>query len=239
MTDSKAVLEFDGITAGYGHSTVLRDLSFSVPQGQVVGCLGANGVGKTTMLRVAAGLLRPLAGRVIVDQREATRSAPHERVKAGICLIPEGRGIFRSLTVAENLRVHQPRWVHNHDRVDAAVDAFPVLANRRNQVAGSLSGGEQQMLALARAWLASPRLVMVDEASMGLAPRMVDVVFSALNKLVAQGVALLIVEQYVNLVLDLADRVLVLDKSGIRFSGKPSDLDAAELAQTYLGDRAS
>jgi branched-chain amino acid transport system ATP-binding protein len=239
MTDSTAVLEFEGITAGYGQSTVLRDLSFSVPPGQVVGCLGANGVGKTTMLRVAAGLLRPRAGRVIVDQREATKAAPHERVKAGICLIPEGRGIFRSLTVAENLRIHQPRWIHNHDLLDAAVDAFPVLANRGNQVAGSLSGGEQQMLALARAWLTSPRLVMVDEASMGLAPRIVDLVFSGLHKLAAQGVALLIVEQYVNLVLDLADRVLVLDKSGIRFSGKPSDLDADELVQAYLGDRAS
>jgi branched-chain amino acid transport system ATP-binding protein len=235
MTDSASMLEFQGITAGYGRSTVLRDLTFAVPSGQVVGCLGANGVGKTTMLRVAAGLIRPRSGRLVTEGRDITKAAPHDRAKAGLCLIPEGRGIFRSLTVAENLRIHQPSWVHGQDALNAALDAFPVLAKRRNQQAGSMSGGEQQMLALARAWLASPKLVMVDEASMGLSPRIVDVVFSALRTLADRGTTLLIVEQYVNIVLDLADLVLVLDKTGVRFYGKPADLNTDELAQAYLG----
>jgi branched-chain amino acid transport system ATP-binding protein len=235
MTDSVSMLEFRGVTAGYGRSTVLRDLTFSVPSGQVVGCLGANGVGKTTMLRVAAGLVRPRSGTLVAEGRDITKATPHDRARVGLCLIPEGRGIFRSLTVAENLRIHQPPWVHGRDAFNAALEAFPVLGQRRNQQAGSLSGGEQQMLSLARAWLASPKLVMVDEASMGLSPRMVDVVFSALRNLADSGATLLIVEQYVNIVSELADLVLVLDKTGVRFYGKPADLDTDELAQTYLG----
>jgi branched-chain amino acid transport system ATP-binding protein len=140
--------------------------------------------------------------------------------------------------VAENLRIQQPPWIDGRDAVNAALDAFPVLAERRNQQAGSMSGGEQQMLALARAWLAKPRLVMVDEASMGLSPRMVDVVFEALRALANGGATLLIVEQYANIVSEFADLILVLDKRGVRFYGKPADLNAEELTQMYLGDKA-
>lgn len=239
MGDVPAILEFEGLTAGYGRSIVLRDLSFSAPAGKVVVLLGANGVGKTTTLRVAAGLVRPSSGRVLLDGKDVTRVAPHDRAHAGLCLIPEGRGIFRSLSVADNLRMHQPPWVRSGDQLAAALDAFPILARRRHQLAGSMSGGEQQILALARAWLCSPKLVMVDEASMGLAPKIVDVVFDALKVLADRGTALLVVEQYVKRALALADLALVMNKTGIAFFGPPSELDEDELVESYMGGQSS
>ena len=229
------ILEFQNVTAGYDTTTVLRDLSFSIPAGQVVACIGANGVGKTTTLRVAAGLLKPISGQVLLGGREATGWAPHERVAAGLCLIPEGRGIFRSLTVAENLRLQQPAWVKGNEQLSAALEAFPILSARMNQVAGNLSGGQQQMLALARAWLSSPKVVLLDEVSMGLAPIMVDTLFEALRKLSVAGGALFLVEQYVARAIALADLVLVLTRNGVAYFGPPAALDEVDLIETYLG----
>jgi len=232
---SDAQLELTRITAGYGHTTVIRDINISVPSGSVVAMLGANGAGKTTTLRVVAGLLRPSAGRVTLRDLDITALEPNARARRGLCLIPEGRGIFPSLTVAENLRLQQPTWVKDAQIVDAVFETFPILSERRSQPAGSMSGGQQQMLALARAWLAKPNVVLLDEVSLGLAPVVVDSIFSALRQLAATGVTLLLVEQYVHRALDLADYVLLLDRGSVAYFGPSSDLDDEHLAQTYLG----
>jgi branched-chain amino acid transport system ATP-binding protein len=230
-------LELRDIEAGYGRTQVLRGVTVEVPAGQVVTLLGANGVGKTTTLRVASGLLRPTHGTVAINGVDVTSRPSHTRTKAGICLIPEGRGIFRSLTVGENLRLQVPPWSRDRD-IDRAVEAFPILGKRLNQVAGSLSGGQQQMLALSRAYLASPSVVLVDEASMGLAPLLVDHVFETLRNLAASGVALLIVEQYVNRAIEIADKVVLLDKGSVVFESTPAMLSASDLLRTYLGSEA-
>jgi branched-chain amino acid transport system ATP-binding protein len=203
--------------------TVLRDVDLVVPPGQVVALLGANGAGKTTLLRTAAGLLPPSRGQVRIEGVEVTKQAPNRRSRAGLCLIPEGRGIFRNLTVAENLRMSTPAWVSRPD-LDAVYDAFPILKERRKQLAGSMSGGQQQMLALARASLAEAKLVLVDEASMGLAPIAVDIIFAALSALAARGVALLVVEQYVNRALAMADVVYLMKKGVVTLAGPPAGL---------------
>jgi branched-chain amino acid transport system ATP-binding protein len=222
------------VTAGYGRGVAIRDVSFEVPRSGVVAVLGANGVGKTTTLRVASGLLRPKSGQVMVNGNDVTKLAPHQRAEAGLCLIPEGRGVFRGLTVADNLRIQIPPWRRDVN-VDRAVEAFPVLGRRLGQMAGSLSGGEQQMLALSRAYLSEPSVVLVDEVSMGLAPALVDQIFVTLRDLAARGVALVIVEQYVGRALEIADDVVLLDKGQVTFSGKAAEVNEASLVQNYLG----
>jgi len=235
VTDPGApVLELSAITAGYGRATVMRDLSLSVAPGSAVALLGPNGAGKTTVMRVAAGLIRPTAGTVRIGSADVTRSSPHDRAKRGLCLIPEGRGIFRSLTVRDNLRLSVPPW-RSGASLDDALEAFPILAQRTRQVAGTMSGGQQQMLALARAYLSDPKLVLLDEVSMGLAPIIVDEIFESLRVLASTGVALLLVEQYVGRALDLADRVYLIDRGEIRFEGTPDQLDERALSAHYLG----
>jgi branched-chain amino acid transport system ATP-binding protein len=189
------VLELRGISAAYGQTPILRDISIAVNPGEVVALLGPNGMGKTTTLRVAAGLLAPRKGKVLVAGKDVTRLSPNRRAAAGLCLIPEGRGIFRGLTVAENLRLQVPKGLSATASIDIVVDAFPVLGKRLSQLAGKMSGGEQQMLALARAYVCNPKVVLLDEVSMGLSPLMVDNVFDAITRLTAAGVSLLIVEQ--------------------------------------------
>jgi branched-chain amino acid transport system ATP-binding protein len=228
------VLELRNVTAGYGQATVLRDVSFTVARGQVAALLGPNGAGKTTTLRVALGLVRPRSGTVWATGTEVTRQRPHQRARRGLCLIPEGRGIFRSLTVRENLRLQVPPWQSDH-AIDVAVAAFPVLGQRLGQVAGTMSGGEQQMLALARAYLSRPDLVVIDEISLGLAPKVVDSIFASLRRLAADGMALLLVEQYVNRALGMADQVLLLDRGSLSFSGPADQVNEDTLMQAYLG----
>src|SRR5215210_4480450 len=157
-----AVLELSGITAGYGRTTVLRDVDVTVEAGTVVALLGPNGAGKTTLLRTAAGLMRPSAGVIRQEGDDVTRRDAVRRARAGLCLVPEGRGIFRSLTVKENLLLQVPPW-HKDGGLERAYETFPVLKERNRQVAGTMSGGQQQMLALARAYLADPKLVLLDE----------------------------------------------------------------------------
>jgi branched-chain amino acid transport system ATP-binding protein len=226
------VLELRDISAGYGDSSVLRGVNLAVPDGTVVALLGPNGAGKTTLLRVAAGLMAPRAGSILLDGSEITATGPDERARAGVCLIPEGRGVFPSLTVAENLRLQAGSRGAD---LRPALDAFPLLADHLEQPAGTLSGGQQQMLALARVFLARPRLVLVDEASTGLAPKAVDAVFDALGAFAEAGIALLVVEQYVSRALELADYVFLLNKGGIAFVGEPAELDSAEVFARYLG----
>jgi branched-chain amino acid transport system ATP-binding protein len=226
------------VTAGYGRTTVLRDVSLTVPSGRLVALLGPNGAGKTTLLRVASGLLRPAAGEVLLAGENVTRCAPNQRARSGLCLIPEGRGIFRSLTVRDNLRMQVPPWERD-TAVDIAVAAFPILGQRLSQVAGSLSGGQQQMLALGRAYLSRPAVVLLDEVSMGLAPRVVDEIFAALASLATTGVALLLVEQYVNRALEMADDVVLLDRGAVTYAGAAGDLDEAAVLRGYLGGDVS
>jgi branched-chain amino acid transport system ATP-binding protein len=232
--DQPPALELDGISAGYEGATVCTDLSLTVPAGSVTALLGANGAGKTTTLRVAAGLLRPTRGVVRVYGADVTRLPAHQRARAGVCLIPEGRGIFRSLTVAENLRLQGPPRA-SADGLHRVIEVFPALGRHLGREAGSLSGGEQQMLALARAYLANPALVLVDEASCGLSPLMVDQVFATLRDIAAAGVALLIVEQYVHRALEVAQQVVVLDRGRVLFRGQPSELGRDVLLRSYLG----
>ena len=229
------MLDLSGVTAGYGGSTVLRDVNVKVPSGSVTAIVGANGAGKTTLLRVASGLLRPANGDVVFDGRNLTGCPAHAFFRAGICHIPEGRGIFRSLTVRENLILQSPRGTRPGDAIDAVSQAFPKLAERLSQTAGTLSGGEQQMLALAHAYLSNSKVILLDEVSMGLAPRIVDDIFEFLRVLAGSGCALVIVEQYVNRALELADFVFVMGRGQVTFSGEPSEVDVDELLSDYLG----
>jgi branched-chain amino acid transport system ATP-binding protein len=230
------MLELRGIQAGYGEHVVLRDISLTVEPGSVVAVLGPNGAGKTTLLRVASGLLRPSAGAVLLDGEDVTRARAHARARRGLCHIPEGRGIYPTLTVRENLVLHS-RPGEEAVAVDRAIAAFPVLGEKLRQPGGQLSGGQQQMLSLVRAYLTSPRLVLVDEASMGLAPVVVDQIFEFLAEIAASGTALLLVEQYVSRALALASHVYLLNKGGVVFSGRPQDI-ADDLFAAYLGTAA-
>jgi branched-chain amino acid transport system ATP-binding protein len=190
------MLTLDSVTAGYGDTTVLRSVDFAVGDGDVVALLGPNGAGKTTLLRTATGFVKPRSGRIAFDGQDVTGNAPHRYSRRGVCHLPEGRGIFPSLTVMENLTV-QAREVDLKQSLADVTELFPILAQRLGQTAGSLSGGEQQMLALSRAYLTKPKVVLVDEPSLGLAPRIVDRIYEVLARFVARGVSLVIVEQYV------------------------------------------
>ncbi len=226
-------LELRGIHAGYGKVPVLRDVSLTVPPGSIVALLGVNGVGKSTAMRVAGGLLRPSSGDVLIGGEVMTERAANQRLRQGLCLIPEGRGIFRSLSVRENLALQVPPW--SDSPVDPAIAAFPVLGKRLNQVAGTMSGGEQQMLALARCYLSRPSVVLLDELSTGLAPIIVREIFDTLASLAATGVAMLIVEQYVSQALALADTAYILNQGQIEYAGDPRALNEGALIQSYLG----
>jgi branched-chain amino acid transport system ATP-binding protein len=228
------ILDLRGITAGFGHLTVLRDIDLSVRRGTAVGLLGPNGAGKTTLLRLAAGLMRPSSGSVWIAGEEVTHRHVEERAQRGLCLIPEGRGIFRNLTVAENLRLQLPPW-RKRERYDEVLETFPILKERLRQTAGTLSGGQQQMLALARCYLAKPSVVLLDEVSMGLAPRLVDQIFDSLKALADSGVALLLVEQYVNRALEMVDEVYLVNRGRITHRGPAGELDENSVLRHYLG----
>jgi branched-chain amino acid transport system ATP-binding protein len=228
------VLELRNICAGYGTGRVLENVHLVVPDGAVVALLGPNGAGKTTLLKVMSGLLRPMSGRMFLDGVDVTGASPYELARAGICHVPEGRGIFPTLTVADNLRLQAPRSVDRR-AVDLAAAVFPRLAQRRNQLAGTMSGGEQQMLALSRAYVAEPATVLLDEVSMGLAPLIVDEIFGYLRRLAGEGISLLVVEQYVARALELADYVYILNRGRIRFAGEPAEVGDQTVLESYLG----
>lgn len=229
-----AVLELAGVSAGYGRTTVLWDIDLAVQAGTIAALLGPNGAGKTTLLKVAAGVLRPGAGRVSVLGEDVSRVSPHQRARKGVCLIPEGRGVFPKLTVRENLLLHTPPW-SKRSAAEQVLEAFPVLRDKLGDRAGSLSGGQQQMLALARAYLAEPKVVLLDEVSMGLAPKVVDEIFQSLQALAAAGLTLLLVEQFVTRALAMSDTVHLLNSGRLTFSGPPGELDEAEVLAGYLG----
>jgi branched-chain amino acid transport system ATP-binding protein len=227
------MFELRDISAGYGETTVLRGVSLAVPPASVVALLGPNGAGKTTLLRVASGLLRPTAGTLVLDGAEVTGASPHRLAGGGVCHVPEGRGIFPNLSVRENLVLQITGDVA--EGIARSVDAFPVLGRRLSQQAGTLSGGEQQMLALARAYVGKPRVVLLDEVSMGLAPKIVDEIFGFLERLAREGASLLLVEQYVTRALALADYVYMMNRGTLVFVGEPSELEDEDVFVRYLG----
>ena len=228
------MLELRNIRAGYGTGKVLENVTLVVPKGSVVALLGPNGAGKTTLLRVASGLLTPSAGQVVFDGQDMTGASAYAMSKAGLCHVPEGRGVFPTLSVADNLRLQAPPSV-DRQALDRIATVFPRLQQRRRQLAGTLSGGEQQMLALARAYVANASTVLLDEVSMGLAPKIVDEIFDYLRRLAAEGLSLLVVEQYVSRALELADYVYILDRGRIRFAGEPGEIDDDTIVESYLG----
>jgi branched-chain amino acid transport system ATP-binding protein len=233
----EALLELSGVEAAYGLQVVIRDVSLSVPPSSIVALLGPNGAGKTTLLKVASGLVPPRAGTVLLGGHEVTAASPHTRATRGLCLIPEGRGIFRSLSVKENLRLLRPPWVAD-DHIEKVFDAFPILRSRLKQPAGNLSGGQQQMLALSRVFLSEPKVVLFDEISMGLSPIVVDEIFDTLKRLAADGVAMLLVEQYVSRALAMSDHVYLLNQGVITFSGQSTELSEAAVMRDYLGSNS-
>ena len=227
------MLELHDVSAGYGNVQVLHGVNLTVPTGSVVALLGANGAGKTTTLKVIAGLMAPTRGTIRLDGRPFERVAGQDRVGAGLCLIPEGRGIFRRLTVRENIAMFVGgRQVDQ--AVERAAATFPVLGERLGQVAGTMSGGQQQMLALSRALVTSPTVVLADELSMGLAPVTVDDILGALDDLRREGISLLLVEQYVGRALQLADYVYVMHKGRIALVREAGQCLDSDLFNQYM-----
>ena len=230
------MLELVDVTVGYSSSSqVLDHVSVEVPSGACVALLGPNGAGKTTLLRAATRMLALQTGAVRLDGRDVSRMSSHQVSALGICHVPEGRGIFPALSVRDNLALFA-RTTSPTAAVQTAVEAFPFIERRIDALAGTLSGGERQMLALTRTLLCAPRVVLLDEVSMGLAPIVVDEVYAFIARLVATGVSLLIVEQYVERVLRVADHVHLMRNGSIRWSGTPHDLTSEEdILGHYLG----
>ncbi len=228
------VLELRGVRAAYGRIEVLRGVDLAVPAGTIVGLLGANGAGKSTTLAVVGGNLRPTAGTVSMAGRDVTGADPDALARAGVCTVPEGRGVFPNLTVAENILMYTHAGVSPRDAEDIAYGHFPQLASRRRLPAGRLSGGEQQMLALGRALATRPALLLIDELSMGLAPIVVEQLYAQVAEITSSGVAVLLVEQFAGHVLGVADQVAVMVQGTIRAAGRPNEM-ADQLTGAYLG----
>ena len=237
---SAPVLAVEGLRVHYGAIEALRGIDLEVQAGQVVALIGANGAGKTTTLRAISRMLKPSGGKVTFQGEDITGLPSHACVARGMAHAPEGRGIFLNLTVKENLELGA---YLRHDRAGIAADAekayalFPILAERRSQVSGTLSGGEQQMLAVARALMSRPRLLLLDEPSLGLAPQVVERIFGVLREVNAAGVALLLVEQNAHKALQLAHRAYVLETGQVAMTGTGKQLLASpEVRKAYLGE---
>jgi len=226
------MLRVEGLRVRYGLVEAVHGISFDVAEGEVVALIGANGAGKSSTLAAIAGLVRPAAGTIRLDERDVTGLPPHEIVRAGVVLVPEGREILARMSVEENLRLA----MRVRGSVADAYERFPILRERSSLLAGNLSGGEQQMLAIARGLLARPRLLLLDEPSLGLAPKMVAAIFEALAELKASGATMLLVEQNALRALRLADRAHVMDLGALALSGTGAQLMRDEgVARAYLG----
>jgi len=227
----------EGIEVRYGAARALTDVSLQVAPGSAVAILGANGAGKSSLARALTGLIRPSKGRVTIGGRLVTRWTPHRIARLGVAHVPEGRGIFPGLTVHENLRLGVRSSVPRGERDEAiglALERFPILGERLGQRAATLSGGQQQMLALARVFAAPPRLLVADELSLGLAPLLIEEVFDALREARSRGATLLLVEQFVARALSLCDSAIILRRGRVAWSGSADDALAAA-GEHYLG----
>jgi branched-chain amino acid transport system ATP-binding protein len=230
-----ALLEVQNLSVRHGQLLAVSDLSLVVNAGQVVAVIGANGAGKSTLLETIAGLLHAERGRVVLDGSDVTRLPAHRRLRSGIALVPEGRRLFPSLTVRENLQTGQYRKRPGPWDLPAVYELFPWLPERAGQRASALSGGEQQAVALARALLGNPRVLLLDELSLGLAPVVIAAVYRTLPRIVEQGTAVLLVEQDVHLALRSADHVHCLLEGRIRLSGAPAALTQDQIEAAYFG----
>jgi branched-chain amino acid transport system ATP-binding protein len=228
------LLELRDVRAAYDGIDVLYGVDLAVPRGSVVALLGPNGAGKTTTLRVASGLHPPTGGDVMVGGRRANGARPEELARCGLCLVPEGRGIFPNLSVRENLRMMTYSGQSMRTIEDIAFERFPRLRDRRSQLAGTLSGGEQQMLAMGRGLATQPALLLLDELSMGLAPIIVEELYEIVAQIARDGVSILVVEQFARTVLGVADYAAIMVHGRIARIGPPSELEA-ELSTAYLG----
>jgi branched-chain amino acid transport system ATP-binding protein len=238
VSDRVNALDVIDLTAGYGRIEVLHGVSFSVPAGAVVALLGPNGAGKTTTLNCIAGLLDPTGGHVHIGGHHLNGAAPDRLARAGLCTIPEGRGIFPNLSVKENISLFAfaakaaPKEIE-----ERSFAQFPRLGERRTQLAGKLSGGEQQMLAMARALSTDPALLLLDELSMGLAPKIVEDLYEIVGEIGRQGVAVLVVEQFARRALAVAQLGIVMVQGRVTAVGEPADIEG-ELSAAYLGGAA-
>ncbi len=231
---AEPILELVGVRAGYGAIEVLHGVDLVVPRGSLVALLGPNGGGKTTTLRVCSGLLRVASGELRVAGRTVNGAAAHDLARVGVCSVPEGRGIFPNLTVRENLWLATGTGVAR-DRVESvAFDRFPRLGERRNQLAGTMSGGEQQMLAIARALATEPVVLILDELSMGLAPLVVSALYETVAELASSGISVLVAEQFAKTVLPIAQSAAIMLHGRVVRVGEPAAVEE-ELASAYLG----
>jgi branched-chain amino acid transport system ATP-binding protein len=233
------VLELREVEVAYGNIRALKGISLTVAEGELVTLIGANGAGKSTTLKTISGLLRPKAGTLLYQDQALDRLPPHQIVALGISHCPEGRHLFGRLTVTENLRLGA---VQRRDREEVPQDVehvyklFPVLKDRRTQLAGTLSGGEQQMLAIGRAMMSRPRLLLLDEPSLGLAPILVGLIFETIRQLKREGTTILLVEQNARLALDIADRAYVMETGRVTLQGPATELKHnPQVEHTYLG----
>ena len=236
------MLAINGLRAGYGKIEVLHDIGLSIEQGQIVTLIGANGAGKTTLLKTISGLIRPIAGTIEFDGKSIVRRPPYQIVGLGLSHVPEGRAILKRMTVLDNLRMGA--YVRNDKDIgrdiDAVLERFPVLGERRAQMAGTLSGGEQQMLAIGRALVVRPKLLLLDEPSLGLAPKIVTQIFLTLRELKNEGKTILLVEQNARQALRVADYGYVLERGRILYRGTGQELlTMPEVQSTYLGKTAA
>lgn len=235
---STDAFSLEGVSGGYGSVTVLRDVSLHVEEGEIVAILGANGAGKSTLLSTAVGLIRPTSGQITADGFEITGLSPERITRRHVVLVPEGRQLFDSMTVRENLLLggySQPRGNRTAD-LRRVYDLFPVLQDRRGQKVSTLSGGQRQMVAIGRALMARPRLLLLDEPSLGLAPLVIKEMFETLARLRDDGVTVLIVEQNAMQCLQIADRAYVLDRGRVSMEGTANDLlSDPRVREAYLG----
>ena len=234
-----AMLEVKNLEVYYGVICALKGISFEVNEGEIVSLIGANGAGKTTMMQSVVGLIPKRSGTVIFDGQDISKTPCHKIVQLGMTQVPEGRRIFQELSVYENLMMGAYTVKDQQmfkTELDKIYDLFPRLAERRNQIAGTLSGGEQQMLAMSRALMINPKLLMLDEPSMGLAPILVDQIFDIIKQLHKQGTTILLVEQNASTALEIADRAYVLETGTITTSGTGAELASSdEVRKAYLG----
>ncbi|MDI7245949.1 MAG: ABC transporter ATP-binding protein [Bacillota bacterium] len=235
-----SLLELDDVHISYGNVQAVKGVSVAVEQGEIVTLLGANGAGKTTTLRAVSGLLRPRAGHIRLAGQEIQAAAAHRIVELGVAHVPEGRRVFATLTVEENLNLGAYRYRQDATRVregrERAYRLFPRLAERRGQLAGTLSGGEQQMLAIARGLMADPKVLLLDEPSLGLAPKLVQEIFRTIGEINREGVTILLVEQNARIALRVAHRAYVLETGRIVLAGPSRELrQDPRIQQAYLG----
>ena len=240
-TTSKKILEVKNLCINYGGIQAIRNVNFTILNGEKISLIGANGAGKSTTLKAISGLIKPFSGSVIFKDKNLNNLLANKRSDLGIILVPEGRGIFSRMTVHENLKVgafnrNKKDRASIKSDIDAKLDQFPRLKERLNQLAGSLSGGEQQMLAISRALMTRPKLLLLDEPSMGLAPILVDKIFNVIDSISKQGITILVVEQNAKRAMEISDRTIVMESGNITQIGKSKIIiDDPKIQEAYLG----